>query len=303
MPLSQRPKRSLDAPERGPWQALPVLRRGIALGLWRWPDCGYLQAIATHSPGATETMIRLFSVRAAAAAVVLALMPLATLSGVATSPALAQPAASDRAAYADVASAMIEQIDVETLIEQGVMAVGRQFSSDPAFAKLDQENPGLIKEVLDAVRPVMAQMIKDGLALQRGEMENIFARHLTPEEATEIARFYRSPIGSKIVRGVPVDFALDALRADGTTHEVVDPAAFNAMVEQAAVAATAQLTVQEQAELAAMFAMTPALRKLEAIDPELKALELRMANKDITPAEDAAMGAAINGVFERRFGT
>lgn len=234
-------------------------------------------------------------------ALLLMAAPVAALVPLQTPPAQAQTRAE--AAYADLASAMIEQINLDVMLENAVMAIGRQFSSDPMFLELEEESPGLIDELLVTVRPILAQFANNGLSQQRAGMEMIFARHLNAAEAGELAQFYRSPIGSKILGGVSKHYSFDEILTQGMQNEAINSDTFRAAMDQSATAAAADLTAEEQDELANLFKTNPALRKLAIISPELQELKLQIASQNLTPAEEAAMNAAMTRVFERRFGT
>lgn len=274
--------------------------QGMAILLWRGPDCGYLLAIATHSPGAADTMIRFIRLRSAAAA----LMALAAL--VTALPTLAQSAVQANgpvdAAYGDLYSAMREGVDDALLTESALTVLAREFAANADFAAAEAASPGLIAEVVDGMRPILVGQSDRLTAMYRPATLALFARHLTPPEATSIAAFYRSDIGRKLMGGLSQTYSpdqtLSSINGDGTVTS--DQVA--ADIAAASNKVIGQMSEDELQTIGRMALANPALRKLGLIGGGVKELRTMMENEPLTAEESAAIEALIEGVFNQRFG-
>lgn len=237
--------------------------------------------------------------RAAAAAFALGVLPLAALVPVA--PALAQAGEASDAAYGDLYAAMQESVDQGQLINAAIAALAQEFAVTPEFAEAEAESPGLIAEVVNGMRPVFEAQSERVRVLYRPSTLALFARHLTPAEAADIAAFYRSAIGRKLMGGLSASYTPEATLSNIQTDTPVTREQVQADIGRATDAAVSALTNEDRAELGRMALANPALMKLSLIGNGVQELRVQMENEPLTAEEDAAVVAVVEDVFNRRF--
>lgn len=210
-------------------------------------------------------------------------------------------AQGDAAVYDDLADTILAATDLVTMQENLMATMGRQLLADPEFAQLELESPGLVSEMLGEMRPILTQMMADTMPSYRTEASSLFARNLSVDEARRLSEFYRSPIGSKLLASASRNFTGENVAAQAMRDEAFTDKSFMADTVASMDAVIGELSAEEMTELARIGRSEPALRKLVEIGPELIQLQLSLANGDATPEEEAALEAAIERVFKRRF--
>lgn len=244
-------------------------------------------------------MNRVFRLRGALAAGVLALAPVALLA--AAAPAAAQGEAPLDPAYSDLVAAIEMTVDQERVITNGLNALQKEFAATEAFAEAEALSPGLIAEVTNGLRPILTAQNSRVQALYRPRMVALFARSLTPDEAKSVAAFYRSDIGRKLVGNVANAYTPDATLSGIETEAPVTADQVRADLNAAVESGIDQLSADDRRKMIAATLSNPALLKLEKINPSLQQLRVEMENEPLTAEEDAALVAVVEGVFARRF--
>ncbi|MEL6737720.1 MAG: DUF2059 domain-containing protein [Pseudomonadota bacterium] len=202
---------------------------------------------------------------------------------------------------------MIEGVDTEAALDATMIVVRREFASVPEIAAANAMSPGLIDEMMTEMRPLMRDYQERVRVLYRPRMIAILADGLTPAEASDVAAFYRSELGRRILGGVSRNFSPDAtLDSVSELEEDEDFEATREDVEtdllNASAASMQELRDEDFATLARLAAEKPALLKLNAIMPQIVSMRAEMENEQTTSEEDARLQSAIEGVFERRLG-
>lgn len=244
-------------------------------------------------------MIHLTRFRSLAAAFALGALPLAAL--VPATPALAQAEASSDAAYEELLAAMEGAIDQKLVMESALAALGRGFAGTPEFSQAEAESPGIIAEVLTGIRPIIEGQSARVSKLYRPSTLALFARHLTPAEAGDVAAFYRSDLGRKMMGNFSRQFAPEATLSGIETAAPVTREQVEADLGKAASATVSALTQDELMELGRQAQAKPALLKMSLIGPGVQEIRVQMENEPLTAEEDAAIIAVVEDVFGRRF--
>lgn len=137
-------------------------------------------------------------------------------------------------------------------------------------------------------------------------MVGLFARNLTASEAQDIAAFYRSELGRRILGGVSRNYSPDATlenvqELEGQSEdEVRDNVASD--IGNATQATISELSQDDLVAMGKLAMEKPALLKLGQINPQMIALRAQMEQEQPTPDEAAQIEAVIQAVFERRLG-
>lgn len=236
-------------------------------------------------------------------------LALATLAGPAPavwaqSPDTAAVPANDpaNAAYGDLYSAMQEGVDQSLILDSALVAMGREFAATPDFAAAEAASPGLIAEVTSEMRPILEEQSDRLMQLYRPATLALFARHLTPDEATSIAAFYRSDMGRKLMGGLSQSYSPDNTLSNITTETDVTTAQVKADIDAATSKVIGQLSEADLDEMGRLAMANPALLKLGKIGTGVQELRAQMENEPLTDEENTAVVAVVEDVFARRLG-
>ncbi len=244
-------------------------------------------------------MIRLPRLRAAVAGLALALAPLALLAP--ATPALAQAGEASDAAYGDLYDAMEASVDQGLMVEKALIVLAREFAASEEFKLAEAESPGLIKEMIDGLRPIFVSQSERVRRLYRPTTLALLARHLTPDEATSIAAFYRSDIGRRLMGGMVQNYSPDATLSNLQSQAPVTAKQVQTDIGNATSATISAMSQDDLMELGKLAMAKPELLKLSLIGEGVQELRAQMENEPLTAEEDAAIVAVVEDVFNRRF--
>lgn len=237
--------------------------------------------------------------RMIAAAFALGALPLAAL--VPAAPALAQANAPDNAAYEELLTSMEAAVDQKLVLESSLAALGREFASTPEFSQAEAASPGIIAEVVAGIRPIIEGQSARVAKLYRPTTLALFARHLSPADARDVAAFYRSDLGRKMMGSFSRKFTPEATLSGLETAAPVTREQVEADLGKAANATVSAMSQDELMELGRLALAKPALLKLSLIGPGVQEIRVQMENEPLTAEEDAAILAVVEDVFGRRF--
>lgn len=206
------------------------------------------------------------------------------------------------AAYGDLYSAMQEGVDQSLILDSALVAMGREFAATPDFAAAEAASPGLIAEVTSGMRPILEGQSNRLTQLYRPATLGLFARYLTPDEATSIAAFYRSDMGRKLMGGLSQSYSPDQTLSTITTETDVTTAQVKADIDAATSKVIGQMSQADLAEMGRLAMANPALLKLGLIGTGVQELRAQMENEPLTDEENAAVVAVVEDVFNRRLG-
>lgn len=234
-----------------------------------------------------------------AAGLALALAPLAVLAPV--TPAMAQAGDASDAAYGELYDAMESSVDQGMMADKALVVLGREFAASAEFKVAEAESPGLIKEMIDNLRPIFVSQSERVRKLYRPTTLALLARHLTPDEATSLAAFYRSDLGRKLMGGMVENYSPDATLSNLETQAPVTAEKVQTDISNATNATISAMSQGDLVELGKLAMAKPELLKLSLIGKGVQELRAQMENEPLTAEEDAAIVAVVEDVFNRRF--
>lgn len=173
--------------------------------------------------------------------------------------------------------------------------------ADPNFAPVEATLPGITVDMVAVMEPIIVDAVLKRLPAFQEAAAQIYLRHLTADEIDKMIAFYGSPLGQKVIGQVNASVDLSTVlkaqlatggKADITAQELKAP------IASAAQSTISGLSADEQRELV-RFALTPAGRKLGAINAEvLKASEAWMNEDD--PAVERQVEQAVTKLLDDR---
>jgi hypothetical protein len=219
----------------------------------------------------------------------------------AAQPVAAQEAAPARIAgdpYERVYETLIAQADDGPLTEAVLDWMVGQLQDDPNVSLLAAQNPGLLDKLRNATRPIIVGYSQRVKLAYRPRMIELLRSELTSAEAAEIAEFYASPIGRRVVAGVAATYRPDTVLGTIDEERKVTSADVRRDMDSASLQALRGLSAAEIEELNRAIESRPAMARLVPVVPKLAALRAEMEEEPLTAEEDAAVEAALRTVFE-----
>lgn len=208
----------------------------------------------------------------------------------------------DHPAFGDVIDAMTEAVDQEIALDNMSASIAREYAKVPEIAALEAVKPGLIDATVQAMRPILMTVSARVQREYRPRMQAVLARKLSPAEAMDIAAFYRSPLGMKMIggatRGLTMENSLSSVSefmAEG--KDPADMEVSRSQVEKditsAALSGIGALTGDELQQMGRLAQEKPALLKLNALIGDIISLRTQMENEQPTAEENAAIEKAV----------
>lgn len=216
-------------------------------------------------------------------------------------PCAAQPATPVAAAatpYERVYDTLVAQTDDGPLIESALDWLELELAGDPNIAALEAANPGMIEAFRHSVRPVIVSYSQRVKLAYRPRMIALLEDGLTEAEAAEIADFYESPIGRRLVSGVSSNYRADAVLGTIQSDTRVTAADVRRDMDDASATTLQGLSAEEQQALYREIAAHPAIAKLVPVVPRIAALRAQMEEEPMIAEEEAAIQAALTDVFD-----
>jgi hypothetical protein len=193
---------------------------------------------------------------------------------------------------------LIAQADDGPMIEAALDWMVRQLASDPNIALLAKDNPGLLNALRAATRPIIVGYSRRVKLEYRPRMIALLRSELTAAEATDVAAFYASPIGRRLVAGVSASYRPDTVLGTIDEERRVTSADVARDMDSASQATLQNLSPAEVEELNREIESRPAIAKLVPVVPKIAALRAQMEEEPLTAEEEAAVTVALRGVFE-----
>lgn len=239
-----------------------------------------------------ETALRTM-LKTIAAAALLAAAP--AVQAQSASPANAATALPDKA-YGQLYDAIIGGFDFDAL---GARMVDDVYNSilraRPEMAALDQQRPGMRQRFAAICMPYFKLWLPRSrdIARQRSVIE--LAKSLTPADARQLAGFYTSPLGQKVIKAVGNNLTFDAT-IDASMKGKGSAAGQRTDAQNSTAAATSELletlTPTERREFEA-FMKSGAFNRIGAMNAALARSKNPTPEEISTPEERAAFGKAI----------
>jgi hypothetical protein len=231
------------------------------------------------------------------------LLPIAAAL-IAIAPAVqAQPAGSVQAtapqpdkAYGQLYDAIVGGFDFDAL---GLKMVGDVYDSllraRPEMAALDQQRPGMRERFAAICMPYFRQWLPRSRDLARQRSVAELAKSLTPADARQLAGFYTSPLGQKVIKAVGNNLTFDAT-IDASIKGNGAAAGGKSDMQSSIAGATGEflksLTPAEQREFEA-FMKGGVFNRIGAMNAALARVKSPTSDEISTSEERAAFGKAI----------
>lgn len=220
---------------------------------------------------------------------------------------VASPAAAAQAGDAEKQARALAQLvhPLELAVATATEGADRYFVAsmvkNPDIAPMEKDYPGIMEVMYRAARPFLVEAERRNAKLAQDKLTALYLKELSVEDMGTLHRFFSSPTGQKIVRGM-----FDPAGIQHTTEAVAaNPEAdikAETLIEgqaQAVGRMVAGMTPEDE-KVAAALLRTPAGRNWHAMTPKVQAMMVELVNTDypdIQAQVNAAMEAAANRVM------
>ena len=241
-----------------------------------------------------------------AAATALAILAPTALAGQ-TVPPPADASTQEASGPARLAAALNSDAIHEASMRAVVRDMRTVMMRDPNIVLMERECEGIVDAIVSATTPFLIEYGDVERAVTKAEMKSLFENELTDEEASQLARFYESKNGQRILAGVNANLNFEQTIAGSVSGNPDDPVIIDekdaeADARRTVAAMISGLSKQEMEEIGREFLAIPASGKLQTLTPEISALRLDIANRDLVPGFDARLDEAMETTVTSRLG-
>lgn len=225
-----------------------------------------------------------------------------------TAPLKAEPLPSGPAAlqtdpeapYLDVIRSIEESSDIDLSLNLVAEAMAEQFAiASPELALGEKRYPGLGRAMAEALKPLLKTRDMRLRKLFLPRQVAAIRANLTVAEAADVAWFYRSKYGRKLLGNVIAGFDGKQMMVDAVNGGDVGAAAFKADSNRAVARAIVALTEEDLIEIGKLATERPALQKLKPLGAALGEVRLAAENEPMTAEEEAEMTAVVVAAIEQ----
>lgn len=235
---------------------------------------------------------------AALAATIAAVAPSAT--------SIAQSATTQVAAdpYTAIYDAISTQQNEAAFIEAVIGEMTRQLiAASPEIATAEAAEPGFARGLANATLPALSQYSSRVKGQFKPRFVALFRERLTVAEAKDIAEFYSSEIGRKLMSNVVGNMTMSATMSEAVKEADEDGTVSRQAVESDISSATntalSRLTPTDLEALGRLALEKPALRKLNDLREPIMALRTEMENAPMTAEENQAMDTSLAAAIKK----
>lgn len=173
-----------------------------------------------------------------------------------------------------------EQEQVGIAVRLVDIQLGPMFRNNEDFQVLETKHPGFTDAVLEQFKVALARYTKESLPGYYDRIATLLASHLRADEIDDLAAFYRTPTGQKLLRGVAENVTVDAVLAE-VAADPDKPTSLSAVAADHKAMAEAAKKLVDKSDEPALIALAkkPYFGRVQAIIPEMRKLERDFMNE------------------------
>ena len=173
-------------------------------------------------------------------------------------------------------------------------------AATPLHAEIEAARPGFEAALADAMMPLVTAYMTRNRALHQDDFLAAIAPLMSEEEAVEIAEFYESDMGQRMLRATRRNYQLSISQERLMSDEEFTRADAQRSVEATRASAMQDLSPAEIDAIAATLMANPRLlQNIMALREPMLAIRVSMDNEPMTGAEEAQLQAIYTTVLAR----
>ena len=208
------------------------------------------------------------------------------------------PAEQSSDPHERIYAVLLSGFDQGVALDRTLEEMRRQFALNPDIAQFEESNPGTIAALSEAARPIIAAMSKRINAAYRPRMISLLRSELTLEEAEDIADFYASPFGKKVIAANAANTQSANVMRAAVDQQEITTADVQADLVATGGAVLESLSQSELTELYREVAARPGLAKLTALLPKIAAVRAKMERELPTAREEQQLDRAFTSILK-----
>ena len=176
----------------------------------------------------------------------------------------------------------------------------RSFAANSEMVALETTEPGILKEMLAAMRPILEEDLRASLPELWNDLAKIYAAELQASEIKEVTAFYRSEVGQHLVAamGEGMDFSTAVSKSLLAPDDELQEQDLTAGLMAGVAGLSKRLTPEDYQAIIDFTSKSPG-SKLATIAPKTVAETTRWSNR-ADPETEAEVQAAVDAVVQRR---
>ena len=150
---------------------------------------------------------------------------------------------------------------------------------DENFAALELDYPGITNAMIAEMRPLLEGYVREALPDYYDRVAALLGSKLTAAEIDDLAGFYLSPTGRKLLKGVHENYRGEAM-IDEVLADPDAPTSYSAMSKdhRAAVGEAVKLIDNSDTDALIALGKKPYAARLRALGPEMRKLDQDFTN-------------------------
>ena len=154
------------------------------------------------------------------------------------------------------------------------------FRANPDLQFLDKEYPGFTDAILKELKPALVRFTLKELPAYHDRVAILIASRLNAAEIEDLTKFYLTPTGQKLLKGMQQNATLGATLGEIVT-DPDKPTSFSAVAadHKASAEATKKLLDQNDHPALKEFAMKPYFTRVAMMGPAMRKLEQDFSNE------------------------
>ena len=201
---------------------------------------------------------------------------------------------------------LAEALNSETLHDAAIEAVLRDMRTvmmrDPNMVLMERECEGIVDSLVAASSPVIVEYSEVERTVTIAEMKVLLEKELTADEAAQLAAFYESKSGQRVLAGVNANLNFEqsiagSIPTDPDAPVRLDERDAESDSRRTVAGMLSGLSREELDEIGREILAIPAFGKFQALGPQISALRLDIANRDLVPGFDDRLDTLIGTTF------
>ncbi len=217
----------------------------------------------------------------------------------APTPVPSSPGTSADAPYFAVLDAIESGLDQEAAFRVVAGTIASELArSSPEMIEAEASYPGLSEALTQAILPSLRRHSQEVQAKFRPRLAAALKRQFTPEQAQDVAVFYRSPIGRKLMHKVERNYDGRATVTAAMREQSVGLADVQVDERTMISRSLSELTQADLAELGRLVQTRTHLLKLDKAARAMAPIRVQMENEPMRPEIEAQMLADMEGAAQ-----
>jgi hypothetical protein len=202
------------------------------------------------------------------------------------------------AIYDEAVLAMSSGIVKSAMADRVLAEMRELFAAQPQMKALENQSAGALDRFLASLKPVFRDYTARTMTDYHAKLRDLLMQHMTETEVREMARFYASPLGRKVIGIVVEKQELSStFRALAQEKPITQAAvaADSAVTQRRVVSA---LTAEETAAMSRLAGQSW-LPKVTLLEPRFHALQVEMVNEPMSREEEALLVQAMAVAYKQ----